>query len=95
MWPSSQPAACSLLRRKSQAQPMLRGRVEGTGRNLVRRNHAQLATLLLIAVLAFWSWAWQQSPDGRALASAWSGLASDQRSDHHRDSDGDGDEDDD
>jgi cytochrome b len=82
-------AAFSLLRRKNQAQPMLTGRVEGTGPDLAKRNHAWLAALLLIAVLAFWSWEWQQSPDGLVSASAWSELASDQRSDHHRDDDDD------
>jgi cytochrome b len=82
-------AAFSLLRRKNQAQPMLTGRVEGTGPDLAKRNHAWLAALLLIAVLAFWSWAWQQSPDGLVSVSAWSELGSDRRSDHRRDDDDD------
>jgi cytochrome b len=82
-------AALSLLRRKNQALPMVSGRVEGTGPDLAKRNHVWLAALLLIAVLAFWSWQWQQSPDGLVSAPAWSALASDQRSDHHRDEDDD------
>jgi len=82
-------AALSLLRRKNQALPMVTGRVEGAGPDLAKWNHVWLAALLLIAVLAFWSWQWQRSPDGLVSAPAWSGLASDQRSDHHRDEDDD------
>jgi cytochrome b len=82
-------AGLSLLRRKNQALPMVTGRVEGKGPDLAKRNHAWLAGLLLIAVLAFWSWEWRQSPDGLVSAPARSGLASDQRSDHHRDDDDD------
>jgi cytochrome b len=54
----------SLLRRKNQATPMLTGRVDGTGPDLVQRNHAWLAAALLAAVLAFVAWEWQQSPQG-------------------------------
>ena len=54
----------SLARRKNQALPMLTGRIEGAGPDLARRNHRWLAMLLLVAVLAFWSWQWQQSPNG-------------------------------
>jgi cytochrome b len=83
-------AALSLLRRKNQALPMLTGRVEGAGPDLVKRNHAWLAALLLITVLAYWSWEWQQSPRGLVSASALSGLLSGERDDHHRrDDDGD------
>lgn len=57
-------AGISLLRRKNQALPMLTGRVEGPGPDLVQRNHAGLAALLLVAVLGFWAWQWQQSPQG-------------------------------
>ena len=54
----------SLLRRKNQASPMLSGRTEGVGPDLVKHNRAWLAGLLLLAVLAYWSWEWQQSPRG-------------------------------
>lgn len=54
----------SVLRRKNQALPMLTGRVEGAGPDLAQRNHGWLALLLLAAVLAFWAWQWQQSPNG-------------------------------
>jgi cytochrome b len=57
-------AGLSVLRRKNQALPMLTGRVQGAGPDLVRRNHAWLAGLLLVAVLGYWSWEWQQSPNG-------------------------------
>ena len=54
----------SLVRRKNQALPMWTGRIEGKGPDLAGRNHGWLAIVLLAAVLAFWSWQWQQSPDG-------------------------------
>lgn len=57
-------AALSVLRRKNQALPMITGRVEGPGPDLVQHNRVWLAALLLVAVLAYWSWEWQQSPSG-------------------------------
>jgi cytochrome b len=57
-------AALSLLRRRNQALPMLTGHVEGTGPDLVKRNQGWLAALLLVGVLAFIGWQWQQSPQG-------------------------------
>ena len=77
-------AAFSLLRRKNHAAPMVTGRVEGAGPDLVKRNHVWLAALLLIAVLAYWSWEWQQSPRGLVPELAWSGAAlEDVRSRNH------------
>jgi cytochrome b len=52
----------SLLRRRNLATPMLTGRVEGTGPDLIKSNHSILALLLLAAVLSFWIWQWQTSP---------------------------------
>jgi cytochrome b len=60
----------SLLRRKNQALPMITGRIEGAGPDLARRNHGALAALLLAAVLGFWAWQWQQSPQGLLPAQA-------------------------
>lgn len=57
-------AALSLLRRRNQALPMLTGRIEGTGPDLAKHNHAWLAALMLACVLAFIGWQWQQSPQG-------------------------------
>ncbi len=57
-------AALSLLRGKNQAQPMLSGRIDGNGPDRVKHNHAWLAALLLIAVLAFGARQWQQAPAG-------------------------------
>jgi cytochrome b len=57
-------AGLSVLRRRNQALPMLTGRIDGAGPDLVRRNHAGLAALLLVAVLVFIGWEWQQSPQG-------------------------------
>lgn len=59
-------AAGSWLRRQNQAMTMLTGRVPGRGPDLVPRNHAALAALMLAAVLAGWSWQWQASPAGGA-----------------------------
>lgn len=51
--------ALSLLRRRNLATPMFTGRVPGVGPDLVKRNHAVLAAVLLTAVLSFWVWQWQ------------------------------------
>jgi cytochrome b len=67
----------SLLRRKNQALPMLTGRVDGKGPDLVPHNRIWLAMLLLLAVLAFASWEWQQSPSGLIPAQPWSSAGSD------------------
>ena len=63
----------SRLRKKNVAQPMLTGRMPGPGPDLAKRNHTWLAALLLVSVLAYWTWEWQQSPSGRALkdTTAW------------------------
>ncbi|MDP3172196.1 MAG: cytochrome b/b6 domain-containing protein, partial [Polaromonas sp.] len=57
-------AGLSLLRRKNQALPMLTGRIDGKGPDLVQKNRVWLAALLLLGVLAFGAWEWQQSPNG-------------------------------
>lgn len=60
----------SLWRRKNQALPMLTGRLPGKGPDLVRRNQGWLAVLLLLAVLGYWRWEWQQAPNGLLSAQA-------------------------
>jgi cytochrome b len=72
-------AGLSLLRRKNQALPMLTGRVPGNGPDLVKKNRVWLAALLLIAVLAYGAWEWQQSPNGLIPTGAFSGASRD----HH------------
>ena len=66
----------SVLRRKNMAAQMLTGRVEGPGPDLVKRNLVWLAALVLVAVIGFWTWQWQQSPEGlvsgSAVRSLWS-----------------------
>jgi len=54
----------SVLRRKNLATPMVTGWIEGAGPDLVKRNHRWLAALVLCAVLAYWAWEWQNSPNG-------------------------------
>ena len=73
-------AGLSVLRRKNQALPMLTGRIDGTGPDLVPKNRTWLAALLLIAVLAFGAWEWQQSPNGWIASST-----SAERQRHHDD----------
>ena len=73
-----------LMRRKNQARAMWTGRVEGNGPDLASRNHAWLAIVLLAAVLAFWSWQWQQSPTGLLSGSA-SGISRDGSREEHDD----------
>ena len=52
----------SLLRRRNLVAPMVTGRSDGSGPDLVRRPHGLLALALLAAVLAFWTWQWQSAP---------------------------------
>jgi cytochrome b len=68
-------AGLSLLRKKNLAQPMLSGRAQGAGPDLAKRNHAWLAALVVVAVLAFWAWQWQQSPNGLLWGNAQGGAA--------------------
>jgi cytochrome b len=77
-------AALSLLRRKNQALPMLTGRVEGAGPDLVKHNHAWLAALLLASVVIFIGWQWQQSPQGLIPAQGMTQIGPDR---HHDDDD--------
>ena len=57
-------AGLSALRRNNQALPMLTGRTQGAGPDLVKHNARWLALVLLLSLLAYWAWEWQQSPDG-------------------------------
>lgn len=67
-------AGLSLLRRKNMASPMLTGRLEGLGPNPVPNNRIWLAVLMLVAVLAYGAWEWQQSPNGLIPANAWGAV---------------------
>lgn len=60
----------SVLRRKNQARPMVTGRIEGSGPDLVKHNRRGLAALLLVAVLAYGTLEWRQAPGGLLAASA-------------------------
>lgn len=61
----------SLLRHKNQALPMLTGHVDGTGPDLAKRHRGWVATLLLVAVVTFVVWQWQQAPGGLIPAQGW------------------------
>lgn len=67
----------SLLRRKNLALPMWHGRTPGQGPDVVRDNRLWLALLIAACTLSYWSWEWQQAPNGLisgpALSQAWSG----------------------
>jgi len=75
-------AGLSLLRRKNQALPMLTGRVPGAGPDLVRHNRAWLAVALLLAVAAYGSWEWDQSPNGLLSAGTAGSPRGEDRDDH-------------
>lgn len=64
----------SFLRRKNQASPMLTGRVEGAGPDLVKNNRGWLAILILATVLAYGTLEWQQSPNGLVSPGAISSI---------------------
>lgn len=66
----------SVLRRRNLAMQMLHGRTEGPGPDLVQRSHGGLAVVMLVALLAYWGWEWQQSPHGLISAQAISDLVS-------------------
>ena len=70
-------AGLSLLRRKNQAAPMWSGRVDGPGPSLVQHNRRWLAALVLLTVLAYGAWEWQQSPNGLVSAQSLGALATD------------------
>ncbi|MCL4746400.1 MAG: cytochrome b/b6 domain-containing protein [Burkholderiaceae bacterium] len=76
-------ALLSVSRRRNQALPMLSGHIDGSGPDIVKRNHAWLAVLLLIAVIVFVGWQWQQSPNGLIPAKGSTQSWSDRR--HHHD----------
>lgn len=80
-------AGLSLLRRKNLALTMLTGRVEGCGPDLVRHNRAWLAALLLLAVLGWGAWQWQQSPDGLLLGGLLPGAGAGAAQQHSADDD--------
>ena len=61
-------AGLSLLRGRNLAMPMLSGRQPGSGPDLPRHNRGWLAALLLVAVLSYWGWEWQQAPAGSVAA---------------------------
>jgi Prokaryotic cytochrome b561 len=80
-------AALSLLRRKNVAAPMLTGRVDGAGPDLVRHNRVGLALLLLAAVLAWGAWEWRQSPQGLVTPAGLASLGSGHQEGGHDDDD--------
>lgn len=65
-------ALLSALRRQNLARPMVTGHAAGAGPDVVRRNHGWLALLLLVAVVSFWGWQWQQAPDTTATGATTS-----------------------
>ncbi len=70
----------SLWRRKNMAAPMVTRKVDSPGPDLAKRNHLWLGIVLLAAVLTYWTWEWQQSPDGLIPAQSVQAVL---RGDHH------------
>lgn len=56
--------AISVWRGRNLLMPMVTGKTPGQGADLIKRNHAGLAALLLVAVMVFWVYQWQQAPVG-------------------------------
>lgn len=52
--------AISVARGRNQALPMLTGRIDGAGPDLVKHDRAWLAALVLAALVGYWAWEWQQ-----------------------------------
>jgi cytochrome b len=77
-------ALLSVLRRQNLALPMLTGRVTGSGPSPVQHNRVWLAAAVLLAVLAFGVWQWQDSPRG-LIPGLGTGTALNQGSDHDED----------
>ena len=65
-------ALLSVLRRHNLARPMVTGHAAGSGPDVVQRNHGGLALLLLVAVVSFWVWQWQQASDTTAAGATTS-----------------------
>lgn len=68
----------SILRRRNLAWPMVTGRTEGRGPDLVKKNRAWLAAVLLLAVVAFGAWQWQQAPAALEGAGPRAGILHDE-----------------
>jgi hypothetical protein len=67
-------ALASWLRRRNLAMPMLNGRQEGAGPDLVRQPQRAVAALVLVAVLGWWTWSWLDAPQGLVPPGALSQL---------------------
>ncbi|MFM7024797.1 MAG: cytochrome b/b6 domain-containing protein [Limnohabitans sp.] len=74
-------ALLSALRRQNLALPMLTGRVAGSGPSPVQHNRGWLAAAVLLAVLVFGAWQWQDSPRG-LIPGLGTASAQSQGSDH-------------
>lgn len=65
--------ALSFLRRQNAARPMLGGRVDGPGPDLVVHNRRWLAWLIVLVWAGFLAWRWQAAPDLATQASGCTG----------------------
>lgn len=71
-------AALSVMRRKNIALPMLTGRTQGPGPDLVKANRGWLAMLVVVAVAGFGAWQLAQGFDQGTAASQGAHNPSDQ-----------------
>lgn len=62
-------AASSLIHRRNRLLPMITGRIEARGPDLVRHERRWLAALLLVASIVFVAWQWMLAPNGLVPAS--------------------------
>ena len=61
--------ASSLIRGRNRVRPMITGRLDVPGPDLVRSDRRWLAALLLAASVGFIAWQWTQAPNGLLPAS--------------------------
>ena len=60
----------SVLRRRNMALPMLTGRVSEKGPDLIKAPRRWLAALIVLGVLSYWTWEWQNAPQSTGMAAA-------------------------
>ena len=77
----------SWLHRENLVGSMISGRKAGRPEDAVRSVWRSVAVLMLVVVLGFWGWQWQDAPSGDALPALAAAAASDREPERHADHD--------